>query len=1289
MRRLRFGFAVLVLGAVSAAAGKAPQVKTVPVEIVEIDGVPQPVPAQAPAAATPVSPGHAASVTACQLLTLGAPGGHFAGLGTAAYTVTGLQVAMTVKPGAAVAQESPRMQKLKQQQFDRRPSAVLKAWAPQPPPEPPKGPKEQPAAKDPLDLEMEAFRRHVTLGEWAAVKKYLAGLPEDEAKAGYKQMLQSLQSGPPGGGLVFPPGFTLPPGVQLPPSQYAERNRFTADDVVGIAAAAPKELDKDAVRSLGSVLHQAIEGGTVVEAVVARLKAETDRPSGAALTARQAAQILTAANQPADSGVFLPPLDKAEADKDVEALNLLARHFLGLHARDSKLTFLEQAWRATQSALANPGPRAEHEEALRQAVELAPRLKAELGQAWLDQSFTDKPERGMDVLAAAGSVVSQGLMTQPHNTDFRLKALKLQKTAVEALLKAAPERAKEWRDTVTLLANVWLKEGEFTYRFAQGSGAARMRRDYFGNYYFISDDGEPGMRQQFYNPQQPQPVSVVDVLTTRPEELWLDQVHDDLRPKLFVTLCQLHLKADEEAKGFPYIEKLAKAQPRQARELVKEFLRVWTKNHDPNAVRGYTNSYFYFYGFERRAESIPLTRSKQERNLVELSEWVGRLRKLDVGDPDEELLAKAFTTCHSSAEVYRADAIEKVFGPMGGLKAKTLSSLAQQMRENLAGLWRKPEEQKDKKTNRKQKDIQAEVLRGYAVALATVEGAMKKFPDDWSLPLARAALMHDENNFRQEIAKSSEYSARRDAAYTEFARAAKLYAAKAPELPEDEQSIRVYEQWFYAGLGACDPGMITEEKVPDPRQPALVRAALLALPGELAEKHLSKFANALFTRMSGVKPAAKFNYLKGGFEIVGDHKQAGEAKKVFDYYKDLVAEIKLEAKIDGASVVGHKKPFGVYVNLRHTRDIERESGGFGRYLQNQNTGTYWSYNYGRPTADYRDKFQEAATDALKEHFEVLSVTFQSDKVNSKADAEYGWRVTPYAYLLVKARGPQVDKMPPLRIDLDFLDTSGYVVLPIESPAVPLDAKPERGETRPARKLQVTQTLDERQAAQGKLILEIKASALGLVPDLDQLLDVAPQEFEVVKTDDQGVSVSKFDPDSDDTVVGSDRTWLVTLQAKPDLPRPPQTFRFASARRDDVEMTYQRYDDADLAPAAPEISLEQKYGSRSFLWAWAAAGAAVLLAGLALFVVWALRKSGPAAAAAWKLPERLTPFTTLGLLERIREEGKLDDGQRAELQQAIRTVERHYFSGNGNGDGRFDLRTVAEDWVSKANGPRST
>ncbi len=1188
------------------------------------------------------------------------------------------------EPAKETPKESPRLQKLKQLTYDRRPSSILKAWAPQPPSPEPKDDAKGDKKPDPLAEELSAFQRHVTVGNWPGVKAYLAGLPEDEAKAGYKQLLTSLQRGPgPGGPGGGPPGGPGGPGG--PMAQYAERNQFSPDDLIGLAAAAPQGLDKDSLSALGGILGRCLDGGAVVETVVARLRAEIAKPSGAALTRREAARLLAGAGQAAEIAPFLPSPAVAEGDGDIEALNLHARQLVATHARENKLTFLERAWEVTQAALTlkpPPDQLSEQEDALRRAVELAPRLKAELGEAWLRQRFTDRPERGMAILAAIGSMAAKGLQAQPHSPDARLKTLELQKTALEALLKASPRRAKAWRDTVTLLGAVWLREAEFTHRFAPRP-APQMRRDPWGNIFFspFDDDGMP-MQMRPQNPNQPKPIGIVELLTTRPGKDWLGAVRADLRPKLDIVLCQLHLKADEEKQAFPYIERLARAQPRQARELVKEFLRVWTRNHDPNDARRRTNPYMFMFGFERRAEGIPLTRSKQERNLVELAGWVKRLRDLPIGEPDEELLAKAFTSCHSSAEVYRKEAIEKVFGPIGGLKPRTLSELAQQMRENLGGVWRKPEEQKDKKTNRKTKDIQAEVKRGYAVARATVEDALKKFPDDWSLVLARAALIHDELNFLYELEKSTSFAPKRREAYAEFARAAKLYGVKVKELREEKQSTKVYEQWFYASLGAVDLGQVTEERVPDLREPAKVRAALLALPGEASERHLKKFAKQLFTRISAAKPQVKFRYLKAGFEIVGDHKDAAEAKKLHDYYKDLVTEIKLEAKLDGSAVVGHRQPFGVLVQLRHTREIERESGGFGRYLQNQNSGMYFSYNYGRPTADYRDRFQTAATEALKEHFEVLSVTFETDKVHSRAAQEYGWRVTPYAYLLLKARGPQVDKLPPVRLDLDFLDTSGYVVLPVESPPVPLDARQEKGETRPVRKLEVTQTLDERQAAHGKLIVEVKATGTGLVPELGRILDLAPEGFEVVKTHDQGVSVARFHPESDTIAVQSERTWQVTLQAPPGG-EAPRAFRFGTAKAGDTKMVYQRYNDADLVPVAQEVSLEEHYGKASRTWIWFAAAGGVGLLALGVVAFLLLRRAPARAESRWRLPDPLTPFTALGLLERIRHEARLTEDQHADLVRAIGELERRYFAasnGDGAGNGHADLREVTEGWL---------
>src|SRR5262249_21336495 len=148
--------------------------------------------------------------------------------------------------------------------------------------------------------------------------------------------------------------------------------------------------------------------------------------------------------------------------------------------------------------------------------------------------------------------------------------------------------------------------------------------------------------------------------------------------------------------------------------------------------------------------------------------------------------------------------------------------------------------------------------------------------------------------------------------------------------------------------------------------------------------------------------------------------------------------------------------------------------------------------------------------------------------------------TPYAYILLKARGPKVDKVPPLRLDFDFMDTSGYVVLPVESPTIPVDATPAKGSVRPFEQLQITQILDERQSKSGQLIVEVKATARGLVPDLEQILTLNHPGFQVEKVDDQGLSVSKFDPDSEATRIDSERTWLVSFHAAADQPKPPTT-----------------------------------------------------------------------------------------------------------------------------------------------------
>ena len=117
---------------------------------------------------------------------------------------------------------------------------------------------------------------------------------------------------------------------------------------------------------------------------------------------------------------------------------------------------------------------------------------------------------------------------------------------------------------------------------------------------------------------------------------------------------------------------------------------------------------------------------------------------------------------------------------------------------------------------------------------------------------------------------------------------------------------------------------------------------------------------------------------------------------------------------------------------------------------------------------------------LSEQFEVMSVTFNREDAAAKADDEVGWRRRSSCYLLLKARQPDVDRIPPLKIDLDFNDVTGYVVLPISSPVLPIDAGGEV-DARPFEDLQLTQILDERRAQEGSWPWRSRPRARGSSP----------------------------------------------------------------------------------------------------------------------------------------------------------------------------------------------------------------
>ena len=1164
------------------------------------------------------------------------------------------------------------------------------------------------------------LQRGVTQGDWANVRSTLQTFSETDRERIYDRLLQSLQQGP----------------ANAPKNRMGqvigEKNLIRAADLVEIAELCPTAtLSKPRSSQLGILAANASQEGesatTLAETFRALLQPGTP---GRRLTTDVAANILLAAGRLEDCLSFLPPLEKSIATADLRNLDLQSQVLVSLHQKKPDRQKLEQAWAAVQAILevppqpvpatpptttaapaappsptpAPPAPAtpatalpdqpkpltaAEQEQlqqsALRRAVLLVPQLRRELGQKWLADSFTGEPERGRRILTGIGSAAARNMGEQAQDPDERLQTLLLQQTAVEALLTHAADSTETWRPVLHLLLVNWLREASYSAEWdASTSRGPRMQRDQFGNFFWQQDPAEQ-MRQMQMQTGMPRPIPSGKLLDARPNDRWLAFLETGFVPTFAAASARLHLKVKEETLAFPWIEQLAKTHPGDARELVENFLSTWSENNDPNNERRRTNPYMFSFGYNERLNAIPLTRSQQKRNLQELAEWVKRIRALNLDGINEEWLATAFTKVHSAAEVYQQQDLEAVFGDLQLVRPETLALLLNGMRTALSTVWRNPQVQQAAGTNRKKAEIEAEVLRGYESALGLCTTALSQQPRSWELLSVRGALQHDLNNYQNDLSKSPEFVERRREALASLQSAATAYTETVQQLDEDKHSVAAFNTWFYAALGDASLERISEERVAIPEQIPLIAQALQSLPDEVRERHLDMFANDLFTRMSTVNPSVKFRYVREGLKLAGDRPQAREAKQVFDYYKDLVTEIQLQTAVDGSVRVGHTSPFGVLVSLRHSAAIERESGGFSRYLQNQNSGGGYFYNNGRPNEDYRDKFEKAARAALDEHFEVLSVTFEPESIQSRPDPEAGWRVTPYAYLLLKARGPEIDRLPPVRIDLDFLDTTGYVVLPVESPSIPLDCAPADGDPRPIEDLTITQTLDEREAASGKLLLEIKAVGRGLVPNLDQLVDLKFADFEVSGIEDNKLSVSKFDDANRDPAVLSERLWTVSLKDRRErAAAEARTFSFAAAKIDPKELLFQRFNDADLESVQQTLTLQQTYDQpTSSLSVWVLG---LLLAVVAAGAVWYVRRRQPEAAPTtgprWQVPAEITPFSVLTLLRDIQQKSSLPGTAASELATSIERIERWYFATSAPTAPQPDLHSEATIWIQR-------
>jgi hypothetical protein len=1212
---------------------------------------------------------------------------------------------------------SKRLDKFLKVKFGRTPQSAMKAMSERP-------------AQDADEAAI--FQSNVLAGRWDAVGKTIASFEPAEAKQLYAYVVHELGgTSPPGAGVSQPPqarsaaaaqlgtrtatvmrtaqgavlvpgprrvvmggpgapGAPGGPGAQGAPGGASTPSFLLPQDVLAVMSASPSDIDDALIDPLGQLLGPALARANVTEPVVAELENGIHGVGGTGPKARlRAANLLFAASRPVEAGKFLPPLNPNLSANEPRQLDLHSKHLAAVAAQDADATAArDRAWAVTLALLNHPKASAQDREtAMTRALELLPRLTKEASRAWLKEDFTQRPEQGMAVLASVGSSLAQNFMNRDVNA--REHDLEQQRTVVDQLLAHGGNDTQRWSPALNVLATIWLQEADYS---KQRPSRRQMQSSGYGRTVVYGPYG-PEIQQQpqfMGNQNEPPPVDSAKLLETGPTEAWIALLEPSLRAPVRADLAQLQFKEDEPEKALPQIEALASLHRKLARDLGNDLLnnlaRVWDANQNN---RNYNNYYYSGGGYSYMQSGIPLTRSAQVRNIAQLASTLRKLEKLPIERPERSAIVNAFASAHSSAEVFRTEDIETVFGPGDSINRDTLFDLLQTMRQRLATSWRSPNVQQQAKTKRTDKELDAEVTRGYTLITQMLEKRLAK-EQDWKLMTGLASAQYEwaEFDYGKQV-ELAVYTARRDHAFELFHKAADLYKAALPSLKESDRSPLVYEQWFNATLGASDLAALTRQAQPSPTQIEQVRQALFSIPGELGEKHLDDFGHWLSDAVNTLKPELKHRFLKAGVQVVGGRDSAKDARKLVQYYDDLLTEVELHAAVDGDPLIGHTKPFGLHVSIRHTEAVGRESGGFNKYLTNQQSARYYYNPSGQGPVNYRDDFEKKIRKALSDRFEIRSIAWYDEKIEPRGYGKFGWRETPLAYVLLKPKDASVDKVPAVQLDLDFFDQRGTVILPVSTQVLLVDARPDNALPRPLSNVEITQILDQRDAASGKLSLDIKAGGTGLLPELGDLLKLDVPGFTIDKVTDQGLSIAKMDTEGDKLAPISERSWLVNLSpARSASASEAAVFHFPAPLSKATKVNYKRYADADVADVDPQLAVAGLPLAASHRWMWIAGTLLVALliaSAVALLMIRRrarLRRSAP--APAFSLPHTITPFTVLDLLRRMeRDAGPgLSGSHREQLTREILQLQERFFAPTSNGDTPPDLSAIASRWVTQ-------
>lgn len=1169
--------------------------------------------------------------------------------------------------------------------YDRSPAAVLKAT--------------RDMQKKDVMTDRDAFRMSVLFGDWAAVGKTLATLSPEQSSAAYSHLLQQLsEKAIPVGELLKQPD----PSANNSSDEYydpyesmrAEQQRnkellgapapFLSEDFYGIIEAAPQSITEADLPALTKLAQVAVgEGGRA--SFVERLSKGWNglggtSPEGKALAAR----LLSSLGWIKDAKPFLP-LDQAEW-KTANAMDLVysLEYFTtcGVENRDERhlAQAAELCAHLMKTGRFGNYTRPQFRLAMDRLVQLLPALNPADARKLINEHLSQQKNTLADLISIVAELGQNAL--KADQVAPRVSSLSTQ----HLILQAVAEKPDQMPPNTPVLIMNWLSEAEACYR-AGGAVANEMSQE----------DRMMLMRYGYGSSRMKKAttLSTEQILSTAPPDAIVKRLNPGLAQRIELTMLKVNALRPQEL-DIEGLRAYLKKHPGLEREVCQDILSAWVSRRtkpaeDPRLkqMRAYGMYIPPQLANQLGQTGIPLTRLRQNQNIQHFKKFLADIRSLTPEPIDPGLVVQAFMTLHSGAEVYQLDDILGIFGPPEKMVRAELLELLGGMRQRLSQEWRDPKNQQAAATNRTEEETKDEVSRGYRTALELAKRGIQPDNSDWESFITRGQLFFDasEYEFERKV-KLSEYTSLRDEAFASFRKAAEIYAAKLPETPRGQWTVDPHQAWFFVMLGASDLAQLTSN--PARTDPGLkaIGDSLRALPGAAAAEHTSMFAKMLGEIFPQVPPNVRQRFLSAGLKIVGeDHPDAAAATASLDYYRELLDEIQLRISVDGPTRVGHSQPFGAFLSVETTSQLLRESGGFGKYLQNQSSqmqAMMGGQAGANPARNLRDELSKNIHAVLDETFEVVSITFHDSAIKTIPLARDGWVETPLAYLVLRAKTPAVDRIPSIQMDMDFVDRPGTVILPVMSQVLPIDAHDLQVDPRPCPEMSLSMTLDQREWKEQQVVVEIQAQSKGIIPKLEEFLDTEREGFDLEVTDGN-LAVSQYVSDGKQRSPQADRNWQLTYKRKAGL-RGPVRFTYPTLKSSlqPQSIEYKLYEEADLvtidaAKAAQGIDLAGTTGS-ALRWL---IPAALLAAALVFLRRWLQNRNKPTSLSHSKFlaPESPTPFNTIAFLHRLAADPStsLASADRESLAADIASLEAAHFSGKSDDSG-IDPAAITQKWL---------